>query len=121
MIARGEDDIESDVFLVGLSKCVRSSAEKTDKRRAKRPRNWGTSIHLGPITNPVSTSATRVFKEVTGWTKFPPTARCLSWVDNLPDWLEVDISGEDAEEFEELWNQRPAYLRETVCMVYKAA
>jgi len=45
----------------------------------------------------------------------------LSWVDNLPDWLEVDISGEDAEEFEELWNQRPAYLRETVCMVYKAA
>ena len=75
VIARGEDDIESDVFLVGLSKCVRSSAEKTDKRRAKRPRNWGTSIHLGPITNPVSTSATRVFKEVTGWTKFPPHHR----------------------------------------------
>ncbi|KAF8329024.1 hypothetical protein F5887DRAFT_1185480 [Amanita rubescens] len=124
VIAPGENDFKSDVFLVGLSKCVRSSADDTaEQRPAKRPRKRGASIRLGPISSPKST-ATRVFKEITTWTKningvsVPPTARCLGWVDNLPDWLEIEASEEDVKKFEELWSRRPGYtdLRKINCM-----
>ena len=113
VIAPGENDMKSDVFLVGLSKCVRSLADDAaEQRPAKRPRKRKASIRLGPISSPKST-ATQVFKEITTWTKningasVPSTARCLGWVDNLPDWLEIETSEEDAKKFEELWSRRP--------------
>ena len=123
VIASGENDAESDVFLVGLSKCVRSLADDAvEQRPAKRPRKMNTSIRLGPISSPKST-ATQVFKEITTWTKniigasVPSTVRCLGWVDNLPDWLEIETSEEDAKKFEELWSQRPGNtdLRKIFC------
>ena len=120
------DNADAEIYLVGLSRVrpLRSALElESDKeidadRKFKRLRRDGPSIRLGPIPNAESPPK-QVFQ---GWVRkleraaLPKTARCVGWVDDLPDWIEIAIATEDIKEFEELWDRRPGALKRVVCV-----
>ena len=122
-------NIDGDIYLVGLSRVrpLRHASElESDKqievdRKFKRPRKRGPSIHLGPVPNAKSRPE-QIFKRVTTWIKkleragLPKTARCVGWLDDLSDWIEISIATEDIKKFEELWDKRPGALRGVVCV-----
>ncbi|KAK2467431.1 hypothetical protein APHAL10511_000666 [Amanita phalloides] len=119
VIPHGKNGVESEVYLVGLSRvrCVHSESGSRREtgdvfmfdRAFKRQRITGPSIHLGPIPY-IMQCAEEAFEEITAWienTERVLTARCIGWVDDSPDWLEIAISSEDKAKFEPLWAGRP--------------
>lgn len=125
------DNLDAEIYLVGLSSLrvrplgcaleLESDTEIEPDRESKRQRICGPSIHLGPVPNAES-SPKQVFQGITTWIRkleraaLPKTARCIGWVDDLPDWIEIAIATEDIQKFEELWDRRPGALRGVVCV-----
>ncbi len=123
---------EEEVYLVGLS---RLNALKTGSNgdmgsfsalnRDFKPRKTdGPSLYLGPILNNTVPPG-QAFDQITTWawklpgkTTFPTTARCIGWVDSLPDWLEIGVHQEDVARFNEVWNRRPDAQRRRVVPIY---
>ena len=129
LLTSAKDDAE--LYLVGLSKMLRRVSESEGdaedlvgrlRRQLKRQRVEGPSLRIGPIPSRYSpgTIFRQVFEEITTWMKdmegysFLSTTRCIGWVDKLPDWLEV--ASQNVEEFGKLWEKRPDYLKDVLCM-----
>ena len=131
VVGANTDNSDAEIYLVGLSRmrplrCALELAESDKEiveldREFKRPRRYGPSIQLGPVPNALSPPK-QVFQGITTWIKnleraaLPKTTRCIGWVDDLPDWIEIAISTDDIQKFEELWDRRPDALRKIVCV-----
>lgn len=128
-MARTKKNGEAEVYLVGLSRFKALKTERSGARgpfsaldRGFRRRTDGPPIYLGPIRDN-TIPPVQAFNQITLWawmspgqTTFPITARCIGWVDTLPDYLEIGIPSADVDQFDEVWERRPDVLRGIECL-----